>query len=141
MTTLLVPSESDWAKVLGPWLKTLLPGDIVLLKSPMASGKTTFVRSALEFWGISEGASPTYALHHRYEKSPLKIDHWDLYRLKDLDELETTAFWDLISETDTISFIEWPDLVPPNQWPESRRKFQFEISKERSGRKVQITVF
>lgn len=142
-----VSSENDWVQVLGPWLETLKAGDLVLLKGPMAAGKTTFVRAAMKFWGFEEVASPTYALHHRYEKESsegppaqksLKVDHWDLYRLKNADDLETTSFWDLLSEKDSIVFIEWPDLVAQEQWPRDRRIFVMEISKQKASRKVHI---
>lgn len=64
----------------------------------MGSGKTTFVTEVANALGASDAASPSYALHTRYESSAGIIDHFDLDRLTSIDDLESTGFWDIISE-------------------------------------------
>ncbi len=81
----------------------------------MGSGKTTFVAEVANALGATGAASPSFALHTRYESSAGIIDHFDLDRLTSIDDLESTGFWDIISEaqSDSISLakrfvmIEW----------------------------------
>lgn len=138
MKVIQVGHSGGWSESLSEWVRDLKKGDIILLKGEMAAGKTTMVRSILETWGFSDVASPTYALHHRYENQNVKVDHWDLYRLKNLDELETASFWDMLADADVVSFVEWPNLVPLDYWPLGRRIFSVDISKETNGRRVEI---
>ncbi len=137
--TFLIPTAADWEVVLADWIQALRPGDFVLLRGDLAAGKTTFIQAVLKKLGLAPGSSPTYALHHRYQKGLLKIEHWDLYRLKSLEQLESTGFWDLIQDQESIYFIEWPDIVPSGSWPMDRKKYLFEIFKRGSGREVRIT--
>jgi tRNA threonylcarbamoyl adenosine modification protein YjeE len=88
---------------------------LVLLNGPMGSGKTTFVAMLAKQLGAGDAASPSFALHSRYEGHRGTIDHFDLDRLKSLDELESIGFWDLIDEAkdDPRRFvmIEWADRL------------------------------
>jgi tRNA threonylcarbamoyl adenosine modification protein YjeE len=84
---------------------------LVLLNGPMGSGKTTFVAMVAKQLGAGDAASPSFALHSRYEGHRGTIDHFDLDRLKSLDELESIGFWDLIDEAKSdprrFVMIEW----------------------------------
>ena len=97
-------------------------GGIVLLHGDLGAGKTTLVRGLLRHLGF-EGTvkSPTYTLvepyqidlHKRGEKGggvlfTQKINHFDLYRLGDPEELEYIGgrdYW----EDGSLNLIEWPD--------------------------------
>lgn len=114
------------------WLDELRSGDLILLKGPMGGGKTTLVASLVQYFGSPQAASPTYALHHRYQCQKFIVDHWDLYRLTDLDQLESTGFWDLLQD-DAVVIVEWPEKVPTKFWPEERRIFRVEIEVLKSG--------
>lgn len=95
---------------LAPELLEPLP-KLVLLNGPMGSGKTTFVATVAKHLGAGDAASPSFALHSRYEGHRGTIDHFDLDRLKSLDELESIGFWDLIDEAKAdprrFVMIEW----------------------------------
>ena len=67
---------------------------IVALQGPMGVGKTEFVKHLCGKFRSDTVASPTFAIHHRYSSLRGTIDHLDLYRLENEDELETTGFWD-----------------------------------------------
>lgn len=93
----------------------LTPGDIVLLRGDLGSGKTTLVRGACRWFGIDEPVtSPTFTIGHLYHGTAL-IAHLDLYRFEALSHAE---WGDLEPYFDgTIAFVEWPDpghgALPP----------------------------
>jgi len=100
----------------------LVGNSIVLLRGPMASGKSEFVRQILHAQGESlTVASPTFALQLSYDLPRAHVEHWDLYRLQSMDELEGTGFWDQFQILDgTVSnwvFIEWPERLEISQLP------------------------
>lgn len=85
---------------------------LIFLRGEMGSGKTTFVTKAADVLGAPDAASPSFALHTRYEGVRGTIDHFDLDRLESADDLESTGFWDTISEARSSSgshfvMIEW----------------------------------
>lgn len=91
---------------------------LVLLMGEVGVGKTTSVQLFSDILGCKEVASPSFAIHHRYETSDDKnIDHLDLYRLKDDDDLESTGFWDLFMQKQSIIMIEWADRLELNSLP------------------------
>lgn len=71
---------------------------LVFLRGEMGSGKTSFVAKVAEVLGSDEAASPSFALHTRYEGVRGTIDHFDLDRLSSIDDLESTGFWDIIAD-------------------------------------------
>ena len=93
-------------------------GDRLLLHGDLGGGKTTFVRGLVRGLGHPdprEVASPTYALHHRYEGGRLPVDHLDLYRLEGVeDAMEWQGILDPLDDGDAVAVIEWPDRLP---WP------------------------
>jgi tRNA threonylcarbamoyl adenosine modification protein YjeE len=66
------------------------PGDVVVLRGEVGSGKTTFVRAAARALGVRETVtSPTYQFARGYEGTVdgrgITLNHLDLYRLEGLD--------------------------------------------------------
>lgn len=94
----------------GPELIEQAP-KLVFLRGPMGAGKTAFVGKVAEILGADEAASPSFALHTRYEGIRGVVEHFDLDRLKDADDLESTGFWDVVggAKDDRRRFviIEW----------------------------------
>jgi tRNA threonylcarbamoyladenosine biosynthesis protein TsaE len=88
----------------------LKPGDVVLVRGELGSGKTTFVRGACRALGV-EGpvTSPTFTIGHRYE-GRVPVAHLDLYRLEDLGA-EDPALLDDYLTPDAIAFVEWPEVA------------------------------
>ncbi len=107
---------------------------VVALSGPMGAGKTEFVKAAVLFLaGVSTVASPTFAIHHRYqnENGP-SIEHLDLFRSTGTDDLETTGFWDFFFETTGLIFIEWPEKMNLYLIPDSWDIFFIQIEKSDS---------
>lgn len=80
---------------------------VICLTGDLGAGKTAFTRGFASYFGIEKGvSSPTFIIMHRYMGSEV-INHYDLYRLSDYDELLDIGFEEQIESG--ISLIEWPD--------------------------------
>lgn len=86
-------------------------GDIFGLKGTLGAGKSffaqAFVNSLME--KETEVLSPTFNLVYSYDSKKGEIFHFDLYRLKEADELENIGFFDALQNG--ISLIEWPEIA------------------------------
>jgi tRNA threonylcarbamoyladenosine biosynthesis protein TsaE len=83
------------------------------LRGPLGSGKTTWVRAALEGLGYSGRVpSPTYTLLEEYHVSALTLVHLDLYRFNDPEELEFLGVRDRFGASGVWLFVEWPERAP-----------------------------
>lgn len=100
---------------------------LVLLSGPMGAGKTEFVKSFCHALGIKSVASPTFAIHHRY-KGDQSVDHFDLCRLENEDQLESTGFWDLLSYPEGYIFIEWFERLDLKLLPRQIPTYQINIA-------------
>ncbi len=105
---------------------------IFLLSGPLGAGKTEFVKQWGALWGIMDVASPSFALHHSYESSFGSLEHWDLYRLEDVDQLESVGFWDQFQTPQGTLLIEWPERVPSDWWPKDWKVFWLDFQPRQS---------
>lgn len=84
---------------------------LFLFYAPMGAGKTTLIKECCKVLGSqSHFSSPTYSIINEYETPNSKIYHFDLYRLKNEEELYDLGVEDYISGKD-YCFFEWPHLV------------------------------
>jgi len=87
-------------------------GDAFLLFGTLGAGKSVFARAFIEtLCNAGEVPSPTFTLVQTYTTSNFEIYHFDLYRLKDSEEI-----WELnIQEAlfGAVSLIEWPEKMGP----------------------------
>lgn len=100
---------------------------IILLNGPMGAGKTLWVRECVEALGGKWVSSPSFAIIQRYATRSLSIDHVDLFRLKDENDLESTGFWDLFDSESGWIFIEWADRLSEKLWPRRRSIWNIQI--------------
>ena len=93
-----------------------LIGDIYLLSGELGAGKTTFIR----FFIYSIFArnlikkpnsikSPSFPIMINYPVKNFEIFHYDLYRLKNMNELQELDIIENLNEN--ITLIEWPQLI------------------------------
>lgn len=89
---------------------------IIFLKGELGAGKTTLVRGFLQGLGYRQPIkSPTYTLVESYEIQHRLVYHFDLYRIKDPQELENIGVRDYFAQPALI-LIEWPERAE-NQLP------------------------
>jgi tRNA threonylcarbamoyladenosine biosynthesis protein TsaE len=92
---------------------------VVLLDGELGAGKTQAVRYFLAALGVTDSASPTFAIHHEYRSATGPIDHVDLYRVRSDADLEATGFWELLTRDHGLIFVEWAARLPEDVWPET----------------------
>ena len=133
-------SEKKTEELANRILKKIQIGHIIFLYGEMGVGKTTFIKylinglqkeNKLE---LSEVTSPTFNLLNEYQINEVKINHYDLFRLKSPMELENL---DLFSNTqNAITVIEWPQIIQKK--PVNLIEFNFEYKDDHKRRSVQI---
>ena len=120
--------------------KKLKPKDIIYLYGEMGIGKTTFVRYLInEFQKknklqITEVTSPTFNILCEYDINQIKINHYDLFRLKTKEEILNLDIFNDISNT--ITFIEWPQII--DKKPDNLIELDFKYEENHQKRSVQI---
>ncbi|NUN06040.1 MAG: tRNA (adenosine(37)-N6)-threonylcarbamoyltransferase complex ATPase subunit type 1 TsaE [Bdellovibrio sp.] len=122
----LIELEQFWKEFL-PQLKNRA---ILLLSGDVGTGKTTSVQMMAKSLGMSNVQSPSFAIHLRYENAQGKsLDHLDLYRLKDDDDLESSGFWDLFAAPEGLVVIEWAQRLDFDYLPLNWQRVEVRFTK------------
>jgi tRNA threonylcarbamoyladenosine biosynthesis protein TsaE len=83
----------------------------ILLYGDMGVGKTTLIKELVKVLGSTdEVSSPTYSIINEYELKNDKIFHFDLYRIKNIEEAYNFGIEDYLDSNHWI-IIEWPELI------------------------------
>ena len=97
----------NFAKKIIPLLKYKL----VFLEGELGSGKTTLIKQFCKELGFkNQVTSPTFPLLNIYKNNEKNIYHADLYRLKNIDEINELGFYEVM-ESNNWFFVEWPELL------------------------------
>ena len=133
-------SEKKTEELANRILKKIQIGHIIFLYGEMGVGKTTFIKylinglqkeNKLE---LSEVTSPTFNLLNEYQINEVKINHYDLFRLKSPIELENLDVFSDIKNV--ITLIEWPQIIEKK--PKNLIELTFEYKDDHKRRSVQI---
>ena len=87
-------------------------GSVIFLKGNLGSGKTTFCKGFASGLGFSdEILSPTYSILNEYKLNGKNLYHFDLYRLKSVNEFLEIGGIEYLNNKKSISLIEWPNII------------------------------
>ena len=95
--------------------KILKKGDIVFFHGEIGIGKTTFVRHLINSFqknnnlNLTEVTSPTFNLVNEYDVGIFIIQHYDLFRLTNSDEIKNIGL--LENSKEMLTLIEWPEKI------------------------------
>ena len=120
--------------------KKLKLGHVVFFVGEMGVGKTTFIKYLINNFQkknklkITEVTSPTFNLLNEYKINKVKINHYDLFRIKNLGEIKNLGLFEDISKS--ITLIEWPQKIKTK--PKNLIELNFEYVNDYKKRTVQI---
>lgn len=103
-------SEIDTIRLGKKIASQLKKGDIIILLGDLGSGKTKLTEGILSYFGLqNEISSPTFTIVNEYDTENLKIFHFDLYRLADIDEFFAIGGEEYFEKG--ASIIEWGEML------------------------------
>ena len=117
--------------------------DCIFLIGEIGVGKTTFTRNFINYLQLRKGLkqtevlSPTFNLLYEYDIKNLKVMHYDLYRIKNKEELNQLGIFK--ENISTIKIIEWPELIETDI--ENRLELYLDYSLKENERKLKLSGF
>ena len=133
-------SEKKTEELAFIFFKKLEVGNIVFLHGEMGVGKTTFIRYLINIFqkenekDLTEVTSPTFNLLNEYHINKIKINHYDLFRLKSTEEIKNLGLFE--NYMNSITLIEWPQMI--KEKPKNLIELYFEYGEDHITRSVQI---
>jgi len=135
-----ISSIQELEKIANNIKKILSLGDTIFLYGEIGVGKTTFARLLINSLEDekkikkSEVLSPTFNIVFEYEIKELTIKHFDLYRLKNNNDIKNIGLFE--NSEQNISLVEWPELIKDK--PKNRIDLFFEYTKDYNERSLII---
>jgi len=135
-----ISSIRELGKIADKIKKILSPGDVVFLYGEIGVGKTTFARLLINSFENekklkkSEILSPTFNIVFEYEIKEFTIKHFDLYRLKNSNDIKNVGLFENLEQS--ITLIEWPELIINK--PENRFDLFFKYAEDYNERSLII---
>ncbi len=105
----IVNSEKETLQFAESFAEILKAGDIVAFTGDLGTGKTFIVKAIAKYFGIKDVTSPTFSLVNTYDEK-VKINHFDFYRIKKIEELYDIGFEEYLIDNSAITFIEWAEM-------------------------------
>ena len=133
-------SENKTEELAKKFSKKLKPGNIVFFYGEIGVGKTTFIKYLINIFQkenkleLTEVTSPTFNLLNEYQINKININHYDLYRLKSIQELKNLELFE--NSKSLITLIEWPQII--KEKPKNLIELFFKYEDDYKKRSVQI---
>ena len=113
--TIISKSLSDTEEFAKDIAKNANENDIFCLIGDLGVGKTVIAKAIGKFFNVKESiTSPTFTILKSYDtnnKTIKKIHHFDVYRIKNIGELQNIGFEDYLYDKNSIVLIEWPEVA------------------------------
>ena len=107
--------EVKTAEIAKKFSKILKKGDVVFFHGEIGVGKTTFIRHLINNFQkkkdlkLTEVTSPTFNLVNEYDVGDFLIQHYDLFRLKNINETKNIGLLENYKEI--LTLVEWPERI------------------------------
>ena len=86
-------------------------GQVYCLVGDLGVGKTVFTKGFAEGLGIKEHiTSPTFTIVNEYITSKIKLNHFDVYRIDDPDEMYEIGYEEYFY-SDAVCLVEWANVI------------------------------
>jgi tRNA threonylcarbamoyladenosine biosynthesis protein TsaE len=142
--TIITRTESETVQAGFEFAADLNYGDIIGLEGELGTGKTQFVKGICRYFKVKDIVnSPTFIIVNEYtgskqsEDKPIRIYHFDLYRLEKPYELEIIGFDEYVNQQDSVILIEWPSLAE-EYLGRKVRKVRFEYGNKENSRVIKV---
>tara|TARA_B100000029_G_scaffold3169_1_gene3916 strand:- start:484 stop:963 length:480 start_codon:yes stop_codon:yes gene_type:complete len=135
-----ISKESATKSLANLFAKNLSETSALFLYGNVGVGKTTFVKhliNAIQFLNnekITEVPSPTFNIVNEYEIKNKIFQHFDLYRIKNKEDLNNLGIFENNKAT---KLIEWPELLESKEF-KMVYKLNFEYDKDMKNRFLKI---
>lgn len=125
-------TEADTVKLGRNLARIAGKGDIFALFGTLGMGKSVLSRAFIQsFMGEIDVPSPTFTLLQTYETEKYDIYHFDLYRLKDAEEIFELGMEEAMYNG--VCLIEWPEKMGAYL---PKRAVRVELKPEKDGRRI-----
>tara|TARA_Y100000992_G_scaffold136855_1_gene90566 strand:+ start:5181 stop:5657 length:477 start_codon:yes stop_codon:yes gene_type:complete len=130
-----ISKEEDTARLAKKFSNFLKKGDVVFLYGEIGVGKTTFIKYLINSFQkkkrvkITNITSPTFNLINEYLVKDITFQHFDLFRLKNNKEIFNIGLLENLK--DSITLVEWPQLIKKEIKNKIEIYFEYEDNLER----------
>ena len=138
-----ISKESATARIAKKISIKVNKGDVLFFFGEIGVGKTTFIRYLINNiqkknrLKLTEVTSPTFNLLNEYKVKDFLIEHYDLFRLKNINDSKNIGL--LENSKNVLTLIEWPEKIKKK--PKSRIELIFEYKPRLDQRILKINDF
>ena len=138
-----ISKESATARIAKKISIKVNKGDVLFFFGEIGVGKTTFIRYLINNiqkknrLKLTEVTSPTFNLLNEYKVKDFLIEHYDLFRLKNIHDTKNISL--LENSKNVLTLVEWPEKIKKK--PKSRIELIFKYKSKLDQRILKINDF